>query len=79
MTNEQLNEFREILRCFSFNGTTLNDFARKIKLTPHTLYNYICGQRPSKKNYRYILYLVEKDYPKALEQGKELAEKEENR
>ena len=50
----------------------------KINLTPHTLYNYVCGQRPSEKNYRYILYVVEKDYPIALEQGKELAEKEEN-
>lgn len=79
MTNEQLNEFREILRCLSFQGTTLKDFANKINLTPHTLYNYICGQRPSEKNYRYILYVIEKDYPKALEQGKELAEKEENR
>ena len=79
MTNEQLNEFREILRCLTFHETTLKDFASKINLTPHTLYNYVCGQRPSEKNYRYILYVVEKDYPKALEQGKELAEKEESR
>lgn len=79
MTNEQLNEFREILRCLTFHGTTLKDFARKINLTPHTLYNYVCGQKPSEKNYRYILYVVEKDYPKALEQGKELAEEEENK
>ena len=78
MTNERLNEFREILRCLPFHGTTLKDFASKINLTPHTLYNYVCGQRPSEKNYRYILYVVEKDYPIALEQGKELAEKEEN-
>ena len=79
MTNEQLNEFREILRFLTFHGTTLKDFARKINLTPHTLYNYVCGQKPSEKNYRYILYVVEKDYPKALEQGKELAEEEENK
>lgn len=78
MTNEELNEFKEILRCLTFHGTTLKDFASKINLTPHTLYNYVCGQRPSEKNYRYILYVVEKDYPIALEQGKELAEKEEN-
>lgn len=78
MTNEQLNEFREALRCLTFHGTTLKDFASKINLTPHTLYNYVCGQKPSEKNYRYILYVVEKDYPKALEQGKELAEEEEN-
>ena len=78
MTNEELNEFKEVLRCLTFHGTTLKDFASKINLTPHTLYNYVCGQRPSEKNYRYILYVVEKDYPIALEQGKELAEKEEN-
>ena len=78
MTNERLNEFREILRCLPFHGTTLKDFARKINLTPHTLYNYVCGQKPSEKNYRYILYMIGKQYPKALEQGKELAEKEDN-
>ena len=77
MTERGLNEFREALRCLTFNGTTLKDFDKVINLTPHTLYNYICGQKPSEKNYRYILYVVEKDYPKALEQGKELAEKEE--
>lgn len=76
MTEKQLNEFREILRCLTFNGTTLKDFANAINLTPHTLYNYVCGQKPSKKNYRYILYMIGKQYPKALEQGKELAEKE---
>lgn len=75
MTERGLNEFREALRCLSFQGTTLKDFANKINLTPHTLYNYICGQRPSEKNYRYILYMIEKEYPKALEQGKELTEK----
>lgn len=77
MTERGLNEFREALRCLTFNGTTLKDFAKAINLTPHTLYNYVCGQKPSKKNYRYILYMIGKQYPKALEQGKELAEKEE--
>ena len=72
MTNEQLNEFREILRCLTFHGTTLKDFASKINLTPHTLYNYVCGQKPSEKNYRYILYVVERDYPAAVAESREI-------
>ena len=29
MTNQELNTFREALRCLSFNGTTLKKFAQK--------------------------------------------------
>jgi len=75
MTYSRLNEFREALRCLPFNGITLKEFAKKINVKPHTLYNYISGQKPSFKNYNYILYVLEKDYPAAIAQGKEIAEK----
>lgn len=75
MTNQELNTFREALRCLSFNGTTLKKFAQKINLSPHTLYNYICGQKPSEKHYHFILYVLENEYPSALTQGKEMAQK----
>lgn len=63
MTDSRLNEFREALRYLSFNGITLKEFAKKINVKPHTLYNYISGQKPSFKNYNYILYVLERDYP----------------
>ena len=55
MDASRLNEFREALRYLSFNGITLKEFAKKINVKPHTLYNYISGQKPSFKNYNYIL------------------------
>ena len=78
MTEQDLKEFREALRYLSFNGITLKEFAKKINMKPHTLYNYICGQKPSKKYYSYIKYVLEKDYPLAIMQGKEMVKKEEN-
>ena len=63
MDASRLNEFREALRYLSFNGITLKEFAKKINVKPHTLYGYISGQKPSFKNYNYILYVLERDYP----------------
>lgn len=75
-TNEQ-NIFREALRCLPFCGTSIKDFANQINISPHTIYNYICGQRPAEKHYRYILYCLEKDYPMALTQARGMIFKEE--
>lgn len=72
MTDSRLNEFREALRYLSFNGITLKEFAKKINVKPHTLYNYISGQKPSFKNYNYILYVLERDYPAALAESREI-------
>lgn len=72
MDKEQF--FREVLRCLPFNGIRIKDFASQINLSPQTVYNYINGQRPSEKAFRYILYVVGKYYPQAIEQAKELLE-----
>lgn len=70
--NEQ-EVFREALRCLPFCGISIKDFANQININPHTLYNYICGQKPAEKHYRYILYALERNYPQALIQGKEIS------
>lgn len=75
MTQKTLAIFQESLRCLPFQGVTIKDFGEKIHIRPHTLYNYISGQIPSAKNYRYILYVLEKEYPQALRQGEELAKR----
>lgn len=72
MAYSRLNEFREALRYLSFNGITLKEFAKKVNVKPHTLYNYISGQKPSFKNYNYILYVLEQDYPAAIMESKEI-------
>lgn len=72
MDASRLNEFREALRYLSFNGITLKEFAKKINVKPHTLYNYISGQKPSFKNYNYILYVLERDYPAAIAESREI-------
>ena len=76
MTEKQLKAFRAALRCLSFNGTSIKDFAESINVRPHTLYNYISGQKPSEKHYNYVLYTIEKHYPSALAQGREIIEME---
>ena len=76
MTKKQFEVFREALRCLSFNGTTIKSFAERINMSPHTIYNYISGQKPSEKHYNYILYAIEKYYPSALAQGREIIEME---
>lgn len=77
MTEKELVVFKETLRCLSFNGVKVKDFASKININPHTLYNYICGQAPSKKYYDYIIYTIKKEYPIAFEQGKDIANNKE--
>ena len=72
MTDARVNEFREALRYRSFNGITLKEFAKQINVKPHTLYNYISGQRPSFKNYNYILYILKRDYPAAIAESREI-------
>lgn len=72
MDASRLNEFRGALRYLSFNGITLKEFAKKINVKPHTLYNYISGQKPSFKNYNYILYVLERDYPAAIAESREI-------
>ena len=76
MTNKEFEVFRQTLRCLSFNGITIKAFAKKIHMSPHTIYNYISGQKPSEKHYNYILYVIEKEYPSALAQGKEIIKME---
>ena len=77
MCKTEQSIFREALRCLPFCGTSIRDFAEQISISPHTIYNYICGQKPAEKNYRYILYTLERSYPQALKQGMEIATKEE--
>lgn len=76
MNDSKLNIFREALRCLPFCGISIKDFALQININPHTIYNYICGQKPSEKHYQYILYTLERSYPQALKQGIEIADKE---
>ena len=75
MTTEELRLFQEALRCLPFCGSTIKDFAEQINVKPHTLYNYICGQYPSEKYYRFILYALEKEYPQAIETAKSIIQR----
>ena len=72
MTAQELKMFRAALKHLPFYGISLKDFAEQIHLRPHTLYNYICGQRPSYKHYQYILYVLERDYPAAVAESREM-------
>lgn len=74
MTESQLTIFRESLRCLPFNGISIKNFSKQINVNPHTIYNYISGQTPSEKNYRYITYIIEKHFPAARAQAKEITE-----
>jgi hypothetical protein len=75
MTKEELRLFQESLKCLPFCGSTIKDFAEQINVKPHTLYNYICGQYPSDKYYRFILYTLEKEYPQAIETAKSIIQR----
>lgn len=66
MTETDLLIFREALRSLPFYGTNIKEFAHRLFVRPHTLYNYISGQKPSARYYSFILYTLEKDYPEAL-------------
>lgn len=79
MNAKELTIFREALRCLPFNGVRIKEFGERIHVRPHTLYNYISGQIPSIKNYRYILYILERDYPAALLQAREMVERQERK
>lgn len=79
MKEKEFTVFREALRCLPFNGIRIKDFGEKIHVRPHTLYNYISGQLPSIKNYRYILYILERDYPAALSQAREITQQQEGK
>lgn len=79
MKEKEFAVFREALRCLPFNGIRIKDFGEKIHVRPHTLYNYISGQLPSIKNYRYILYILERDYPAALSQAREITQQQEGK
>ena len=75
MTIEELRLFQETLKCLPFCGSSIKDFAEQINVKPHTLYNYICGQYPSDKYYRFILYTLEKEYPQAIETAKSIIQR----
>lgn len=66
MTENTQKQFALALSFLPFQGITLKDFANDHKVNVHTLYNYISGQKPSERNYRYIKHILEQDYPKAL-------------
>ena len=76
MTEKEQIYFREVLRCLPFHGVSIKHFAAQIHIAPHTLYNYISGQRPSQKAYRYILHMIRENYPEVLERAKSLMESE---
>ncbi len=63
--------FREALRALSFCGTSISAFGKKAGIRPQTLYNYICGQRPSPKYFEHILRGLIKHYPAAIEMAYE--------
>ena len=75
MTTEELKLFQETLKCLPFCGSSIKDFAEQINVKPHTLYNYICGQYPSDKYYRFILHTLEKEYPNAIETAKSIIQR----
>ena len=75
MTTGELKLFQESLKCLPFCGSTIKDFAEQIKVKSHTLYNYIRGQYPSEKYYRFILYTLEKEYPNAIETAKSIIQR----
>ena len=79
MKAKELTIFREALRCLPFNGIRIKEFGERIHVRPHTLYNYISGQIPSIKNYRYILYTLERDCPAALLQARDITEQQEGK
>jgi len=70
---ENFDVFREVLHSLKYCGMSIQAFARKIKVSPQTLYNYINGQRPSIHAMKYILYQMEKECPKALQMGIEIS------
>ena len=62
MTKKQLNEFRGRYCVASPFMEQRSKILPRNKPNPSHLYNYVCGQKPSKKNYRYILYMIGKQY-----------------
>ena len=79
MTEKDMTVFRETLKYLRYQGITIAEFAKKIGIPKATLYNYISGQRPSERSYRYIEYRLKKEYPEAIETGKALVEETEMR
>lgn len=78
MTEQEQRLFRQALRCLPFCGVKLRDFAMRNHIAPHTLYNYINGQRPSETYYQFLLRVIERDVPEAIEQAKLFMEGDEN-
>lgn len=76
MTDNELTIFRAALQYLPFSGITIKQFAKAHNLNAQTLYNYICGQRPSGKHFRFIWYILEQYYPIAIEYGKRFSTKE---
>lgn len=64
------------LKTLPYHGKTIREFASEIHIAPHTLYNYICGQRPSQKAADYIMFTLNKRYPAVLETAREYIKSE---
>ena len=78
MNEESLKVFKEVLNCLRYSGTTVKAFAEKINMKPQTLYNYRNGQLPSPQGFRYILYMIQKECPEALNKGIEIYKASQN-
>ena len=74
MTDRELSVLRETLRKLRYQGTTLTAFSKEIGIPISSLYNYVCGQRPSSRTYRYLQYQLKEKYPAAVSIGEALAE-----
>ena len=72
MNKEGLAVFRESLNCLRYSGTTVKAFAEKINMSPQSLYNYRNGQMPSPQGFRYIMFMLQKKCPEALQKGIEI-------
>lgn len=60
------------LKYLPLQGITIREFAKRIHICPHTIYNYISGQKPANKTERYIMLMLEKEYPQTIELAKEI-------
>jgi predicted transcriptional regulator len=72
MNERSLMVFKEVLNALKFCGMSVKEFAQRINMKPQTLYNYRNGQRPTPQGFRYILYMIQKECPEALEKGIEI-------
>jgi len=72
MTDNEYRILREALGCLPYTGTPIKVFAQSVNLAPHTIYNYISGQKPSDKTYRYILYTLTVNHSEAIEHAQRI-------